>query len=279
MFTSSSRVRPSALALVGTLSVALLTGCGSASDKQADASAGASRAASPSPSAAPEVRALSQKKLTTLALADGEAPMYKVQGPPAGQLFDGDWDDVKVREECKPLVQVSAMAPVGDAKTHVVRTIAEVPDVEPAADGGLPDLSVKDMMEAIDVTAVTLATYSGDGAERAMKNMTDAVEKCAKSFSYSMPGQGQALIQGVEVEKDAQADGSDETIAFAVASEQIKKGAPPAVLHCQVVRHGNNVVSYVTMNVAKLLNGKPYKLDAAVVAFQSKKVTERLGML
>ncbi|WP_448319488.1 hypothetical protein [Streptomyces sp. CO7] len=117
----------------------MLTGC-------ADGTAAKpSRTTSPSASATPEVRALSQKKLDTLALADGDLPMYKVREAPTDQLFHGSWDDVQIRgnKECKPLVQVISLAPVGDAKAHVIRTAVEIPDVEPAADGRAPDLSLK----------------------------------------------------------------------------------------------------------------------------------------
>lgn len=259
----------------------MLMGC--ADGTAAKPSSTASPSASPSASATPEVRALSQKKLDTLALADGDLPRYKVQEPPANVRFDGSWDDVQIRgdEDCKPLVQVISAAPVGDAKAHAIRTATEIPDVEPAADGGVPDLSLKDKM-ALDNTVVTLATYSGNDAEQAMKNLTDAVEKCTKGFFgfyYTIPGKEEAYIQEVIVEKDAQAEGSDETIAFAVVSDSIKQVGPPAVTHCQVVRRGNNVVSYVTVNMARMLDGKPYELDAAVVDYQSKKVTKRLGRL
>ncbi|MFE5207673.1 hypothetical protein [Streptomyces sp. NPDC056600] len=272
-----SWARPGALTLVCALSLALLTGCADGTAAQP------SRPASPSVSAAPEVRALSQKKLATLALADGDLPMYKVREAPTDQLFHGSWDDVRIRgnKECKPLVQVISLAPVGDAKAHVVRTAVKIPDVGPAAGAGAPDLGLKDMM-ALDSTAVTVATYSGNDAEQAMKNVTDAVERCTKGYGgvdYTLPGKEEASIYKVRAEKGAQAQGSDETIAFAVASDLIKQTGPVAVTHCQVVRHGNNLVSYMTMNMAKMLDGKPYELDAAVVAFQSEKVTERLGRL
>ncbi|MEU3555821.1 hypothetical protein [Streptomyces fragilis] len=274
---NSSWARPGALTLVCALSLTLLTGC-------ADGTAAKpSRPASPSASASPEVRALSQKKLDALALVDGDLPMYKVREAPTDQLFHGSWDDVQIRgnKECKPLVQVISLAPVGDAKAHVIRTAAEIPDVEPAADGGVPDLSLKDIM-ALDSTAVTLATYSGNDAEQAMKKVTDAVEECTRGywgFYYTLPGEEETQILEVRDEKDAPAEGSDETIAFAVASPSVKQVGPPAVTHCQVVRHGNNVVSYMTMNMAGMLDGKPSKLDAAVVDYQSKKVTERLSRL
>jgi hypothetical protein len=255
----------------------VLTGC-------ADSTAAKpSRTASPSASASPEVRALSQKKLDALALADGDLPMYKVREAPTDQLFHGSWDDVQIRgnKECKPLVQVISLAPVGEAKAHVIRTAVEIPDAEPAADGGEPDLSLEDMM-ALDSTAVTLATYSGNDAEQAMKNVTDAVEKCTRGyggFYYTLPGEEEIQILKVRDEKDARAEGSDETVAFAVESPSVKQVGPVAVTHCQVVRHGNNVVSYMTMNMARMLDGKPYKLDTAVVEYQSKKVTERLRLL
>ncbi|WP_448319490.1 hypothetical protein [Streptomyces sp. CO7] len=36
-------------------------------------------------------------------------------------------------------------------------------------------------MMALDSTAVTVSTYSGNDAEQAMKNVTDAARKCTRS--------------------------------------------------------------------------------------------------
>ncbi|MGW0602884.1 hypothetical protein [Streptomyces sp. NPDC002644] len=266
----SSRVRLSALTLAGALSVALVTGCSSGSDEKSDTAAKPSGASS-SAAEAPAAEALSEEELTKLIVASGEVEGYKVAEPGKGDIFSGSWDDVKVEggDGCKPIVQALSGSPVGGSKADVSRQVTQEKAPGAAKDGEMP--SFEDALR-MDVTMVTLATYEGDGAQQAVKSVADAVGKCSGGFTFTVPGEEAASYSKVATDKGVAADGSDETVAFGLTGEPFEEGAKPSTVHGQVVRHGNNVVTYLTVNLGNMADGKPYQVSAPVVTAQSKKL-------
>jgi hypothetical protein len=46
----------------------------------------------------------------------------------------------------------------------------------------------------------------------------------------------------------------------------------PGVVHGEVVRHGNNVAAYYTMNIGALMTGKEYDVPATLIDAQAGKL-------
>ncbi|WP_448318528.1 hypothetical protein [Streptomyces sp. CO7] len=266
---NSPWARPAALTLACALSLSLLTGCADGSDTKPSGAT-----ASPSKAAAPAAEALSEKELATLVLAEGDLDGYKIQKASEKQLrtASGSKDDVRVAEVCRPLLEADGI--LGEPAAFVGGAAAQIPEVEPQEDGKLPDLNG---LMRIDVTAIVVASYDGDGARNVMKSLADGVETCDGEFPYTLPGKD-TVTTAVTPRKSVTAEGADDAVAFMMSARK-KKGAALNRTYFQVVRHGSNVITYMTLNVAKSLDGTPYALDAEVVAAQSKKATERLGIL
>lgn len=269
---NSPWARPAALTLACALSLTPLTGCADHADAKPSRAA-----ASPTGSAEPEAEPLSARKLTQLALVDGDLPGYDVVEPGKRQVFTGSWDEVKVDDEgCKPLVQVnSGSAAPGDPVAEVLRVALQIPAFEPK-DGGAPQDGNAALR--VEATSIDLASYEGDGAHRAMKKVADAVRGCAGGFSVTMPGRKPQSYSAVTPQKAVASDGADEVVAFSLSGKGPAKDSPTtSSVYCQVMRHGSYLALYVTLNPAKTADGTPYRLDGAVVAIQSRKAADWLS--
>ncbi|NYV76368.1 hypothetical protein [Streptomyces sp. UH6] len=267
---TSSRARLGALTLTGVLSLALVTGCSGGSDGKPDAAPSSHAASSPADDGAAPGRALSEKELAGLILAADDVEGFTVTEPGEDDLFGGSFDDVKVEggDGCDALAKVVSGSTAGDAKAHVSRQATQERP-EGAGEGDVP--SLEDAMR-LDVTMITLATYDGDGAQQAVKSVADAVESCADGFTVTLPGQDPAPYDTVAAEKGVTSEGADETVAFALTGASLEEGGPASSVHGQAVRHGNNVVTYLTVNLGDMADGKRYQVSAPVVAAQAEKL-------
>lgn len=246
-------MRAAATVVVSALSLALVTGCGGESGGS-------------------DAKALSSAELKKAILAEGDVEGYKVSAtetkrlPSAKSAITGD-------EQCKPLVYVIGGLAPGDAaaETRTVATQEKKPTDH--ASKSLEDLSEGDIEDAlsesmsVDVTVVGLSSYDGDGAEKAFKSVADAVEKCAGGFTA-----GEKSDEGefTEVGAEKGAGGGDESVAFALSSEL--EAGKTGQAHAEVVRHGNTLATYYTMNLGALMTGKAYTVPAAVVDAQNTKL-------
>ncbi|MCL8011863.1 MULTISPECIES: hypothetical protein [Streptomyces] len=249
----SSGVRAAATVVVSALSLALVTGCGGDSGGS-------------------DAKALSSAELKKLIIADGDVDGHKVSNveakklPSAKSAITGD-------EQCKPLVYVIGGLAPGDAATETRTVATEEKKPTDAASKSLEDLSEGDIEDAlnesmsVNVTVVGLSSYDGGGAEEAFKSVSDAVEKCAGGFTAGEKSD-EGKFTKVTAEKGAGA--GDESVAFALTSDLEDGDSGQA--HAEVVRHGNTVATYYTMNLGALMTGKDYTVPAAVVDAQGAKL-------
>lgn len=264
----SSGVRLCATVAVSALSFALITGC---SDSGSDGAKGGDAKASESSTAA--AKALTAAELKKLIIAQGDAAGYKVEA--VGKSFPGDKAAIKADEKCKPLLYVmSGLAP-GDAAANTNRTATAEKKPSDAASKSLEDMSDADIDDAladsmsIDVTVVALSSYDGDGAEKAVKSVSDAVAGCTGGFTSAAGGDEQKFTK-VTAEKGSKA--GDESVAFAASGEMADTDGGTATVHGEVVRHGNTVAAYYTMNLGAMMTGKEYTVPAALITAQSAKL-------
>ncbi|MET8563936.1 hypothetical protein ABZV75_26455 [Streptomyces flaveolus] len=260
----SSGVRLCATAAVSVLSLALITGCGDGGSKGSGDAKG-------SDSAKPAAKALSAAELKKLIIAKGEVPGYEV-GPVEGGVPDRGKvtsDDAK----CEPVLQAFTGIAPGEPAANTSRMATEdkkdptddATSPDDLADGKFEDAINKSM--DLDVTVVTLASYDGDGAEQALKSVSDAVKACAGGFSGEQDGEKGKFT---EIAEEKSSGTGDASVAFTATNDAGKDGSLP--LHAEVVRHGNTLATYTTINIGAMMSKKAYTVSAPVVKAQAAKL-------
>nr|WSY52227.1 hypothetical protein OG999_20285 [Streptomyces sp. NBC_00886] len=257
----SSGIRLCATVAVSALSLALIAGCSDGGSNDAKDSAKSS------------AKALTAAELQKLIIAKGDADGYEVEA--LAKTFPASKNAIKADEKCKPLLYVmSGLAP-GDAAAYTNRTATEEKKPSDAASKSLEDMSDADMEKALtdsmtlDVTVVALSSYDGDGAQKAVKSVSDAVSGCTGGFASAAGGDEQKFTK-VAAEKGSGT--GDESVAFAASGEMEDTDGGTATVHAEVVRHGNTVATYYTMNLGAMMAGKAYTVPAAVITAQSAKL-------
>ncbi|MEW1773717.1 hypothetical protein [Streptomyces sp. NPDC086777] len=255
----SPGVRTCALAVGGALSLALITGCSGGSSTD---TSGTARKAS-------TVRALGTAELKQRILAQGEVDGYKVNaiGEAATRSAVKSSDD-----KCRPLAYVLTGLAPADPASEIGRTVREekkdptddATSLDDMADGKF-ESALKDSLN-LDVTSLDLSSYDGDGARQALRALSTALENCTTGFTGGTSGDEQKVTKVTP----AKASGSgDESIAFTATTDVDGDKGP---LHAEVVRYGNTVATYFTMNIGAMMTAEPYTVPPAVIKAQSAKL-------
>ncbi|MGW2957377.1 hypothetical protein ACWDGI_02660 [Streptomyces sp. NPDC001220] len=256
----SSGVRMCTLAAGGALSLALITGC----------SDGSSEHPSATTDAASTVKASSAAELKQRILAQGEVDGYKVNAigeaaPTRSKIKASD-------EKCRPLAYVLTGLAPAEAPAEIGRTVREdkkdptddATSLDDMADGKFED-ALKDSLN-LDVTSLDLSSYDGNGAQQALKALSAAVRDCASGFTGGAAGDEQKVTK-VTATKPSGA--GDESVAFTAVTDMDGDKGP---LHAEVVRHGNTLATYFTMNIGAMMAGKTYTVPPPVIKAQSAKL-------
>lgn len=253
-------MRLCAIAAVSALSLALVTGCsGEGSKGSGD---GADRK--------PAAKTLSVAELKKLIIAEGDVPGYKVGAVPAGRARPITPEGAT----CGPLARVMSGLPPAQAAAQTDRLATENQKKRPTDKATSPDDktggkfedAMKQAMDR-DVTTVSLSSYDGDGAAKALKAVSDAVKACAGGFSGKQAG---TTMKFTKVAEGTSSGTGDESVAF-VATSDMEDG-DTAPVHAEVVRHGNTVASYFTTNLGAMMSKKTYAVSPEVVKAQSAKL-------
>ncbi|WP_333740057.1 hypothetical protein [Streptomyces sp. IBSBF 2806] len=264
----SPGTRLCATAAIGALSLSLLTACSDGAKDAGDAKGPASSAASGGSTTASDAKALPTAELEKLLLAQGEVKGYKVTS--GDDTLPASKSVVKTdKEACAPLAYaMSGLAP-GDTESHASNTLTEE-NASAAATKSPGDISQSDLEGAFKVklTFVGLSSYEGDGAEKAFKSVSDGVAACSGGFGVTAQGEKQKITK---VAPEQVTRSGDESVAFTVDSDVDGDGT--ATFHTQVVRKGNTMASFYTVDFASLTSGgKSSAVPAAVVAAQAAKL-------
>ncbi|GAB7104046.1 lipoprotein [Streptomyces phaeofaciens JCM 4814] len=249
---------------MGALSLALMTGCGSSDEGSKDSgdSKGSSSAA------ASDAKALTSAELEKLLLAQGEVKGYKV----------GSGDDtaatsksaVKVdKSECAPMAWATNGLPPGDTDANATNSLTE--DKASDAPTSLDDVSEADIEGAFDITMtyVGLSSYEGDGdgAEKTIKSLSDGVSACAGGYGFTADGESSKVTK-VATEKGS--GQGDESVAF---TQDVEVEGQTVTAHTEVVRKGNTLATFFTMDLAALAKGGEMSdVPAAVIDAQVAKL-------
>ncbi|MFK0281277.1 hypothetical protein ACIQVL_12535 [Streptomyces sp. NPDC090499] len=256
----SPGVRTCALAVGGVLSLALITGC---SDGSSTDTSGTAREAS-------AVKALNTGELKQRILAQGEVDGYKVNA--VGEAAPTRKTIRSSDEKCRPLAYVLTGLAPADPASEIGRTVREekkdptddATSLDDMADGKF-ESALKDSLD-LDVTSLDLSSYDGDGAQQALRAVSAALKECAAGFTGGTSADAQKVT---EVTPTKASGSGDESIAFTATTDVDGDKGP---LHAEVVRYGNTVATYFTMNIGAMMTGKTYTVPPAVINAQSTKL-------
>ncbi|WP_285510430.1 hypothetical protein [Streptomyces sp. NBRC 14336] len=255
----SSGARVGATVAVGAVALALITGCSSDDSKGSDEGKGKEGAATPTNAA----KALSAAELEKLLLADADLDAKKYKVEDGDDTLPKSKAGVKAdKSECEALVWATGALPPGDTDAAASNTVSQIP----GGSGGDAPEDISDALN-INMTFVGLSSYDGDGAEKAMKLVSDGVSACGGG--YGMTAEGETT----KVTKIASAEGSgqgDESVAYVQSVDMDGEGT--ADFKTEVVRKGNTIATFYSFDLAALGSGKPSEIPADVISAQLGKV-------
>ncbi|MBW8818879.1 MAG: hypothetical protein JF598_11780 [Streptomyces sp.] len=247
---------------VSMLSLALITGCGGSDDDSKESGASKEAGASSSPSTTTAAKALSAAELKKLFLAKGDVAGYEVDTADDGTMPKSKGGVKTDKTECAPLAHAMAGLAPGDTDASASYPVTKTPTATASPD----DASLEDALNA-EITFVGLSSYDGDGAEKAVKSVSDAIAACSGGFTITAQGEKQKVTKVASVKASGK---GDESVGFSVASDMDGEGT--ATINTEVVRVGNAVSSYYTVNFASFDSGKAAPVPAAVIDAQLTKL-------
>ncbi|GAQ51447.1 hypothetical protein [Streptomyces acidiscabies] len=250
-------VRLSMTAAASALSLAFITGCSSDSDEgKKDTAADAKATAA----AAPAAKASTAAELKKLLLAAGDIAGYTIEAT-EGLVPTAKTEAKLDKAACGPLVWSSLALPPGDTTVGVSNSLKE--DKKPPTSGSLDAAALLDATR----TLVGLSSYDGDGAQKAMKSVSDSITACATGYTSTTDGEASKVTK-VAAEKGT--GGGDEALAFV---ETVDVGGETATVHGEVIRKGNTVATFYTVNFSAFAgDGKMPMNPPAIITAQLTKL-------
>ncbi|QNP75765.1 hypothetical protein IAG44_14600 [Streptomyces roseirectus] len=255
-------MRLSTTAAASALSLAFITGCSSSDSDKKDTAADSK--STPTAAAAPAAKASTAAELKKLLLVAGDVPGYAVEATEG--LVPRSKDEQKVdKAACGPLVWSSLALPPGDTTVSASNSLKE----EKKAGGASKPT---DLAAALDATRtlIGLSSYDGDGAQKAMKSVSDAITTCAGGYTATSSSGEADNGKVVKVASEKGTGGGDEALAFV---ETVEMEGQTATVHGEVVRKGNTVATFYTINFAAFAgDGKMPMNPPAIVTGQLTKL-------
>lgn len=234
----------SALSLLTALSLTACGGEGEESDKATG---------EPRPSASQSKQPTPAEKLAELMVAPADVKGFSVQEHSDEFALAKSPKDVTLdKPACAPLAYAINQLPLGEPQADLTRVLAD---------------EAKGLNSAH--TYITLTTYASGGAQSTMADVKKAVAACGDGFTAKGSGGGTSTYDSVTPEDVTPA--GDETLGF--TSTLTFRGAPHT-MHTQIVREGEVVGVYFSVNGAAIANARPSdaKLTPAVVKAQNGKL-------
>ncbi|MFE0413140.1 hypothetical protein [Streptomyces tendae] len=249
-----NRPTSTALAALSLLSVTALTACGGSADPdratdepKTGASASASAAKAPSPA----------EHLAATIVTKADTDGFEVEEPDDEYAFAKSTDEVTVdKPVCAPLAYAMNQLPLGTPEADLTRLTSGPTDAP------------TQLTKGITYTYVTLASYAPGKARSTFTDARKAVDACEDGFTAKANG-NESPYDSVTAEKVAPA--GDESLGF--TSTMTFRGVP-LVLHGEVVRSGDVLAVYFSVDGMAIANGRPSdaKLSPTVVKAQNGKL-------
>ncbi|WP_399941763.1 hypothetical protein ACGH52_22210 [Streptomyces sp. BBFR25] len=246
-----NRPTSAALAALSLLSVTTLTACGG-SDSDPAADKPKASTSSPSPKAPSPAEHLAAT-IVTKADTDG----FNVEEPDDEYAFAKSTDEVTVdKPVCAPLAYAMNQLPLGAPEADLTRLAS-----------GPTDAPTK-LTKGVTFTYVTLASYAPGKARSSLADARKAVDACGDGFTAKANG-NESPYDSVTAEKVTPA--GDESLGF--MSTMTVRGVQH-VLHGEVVRSGDVLAVYFSVDGMAIANGRPsdVRLSPTVVKAQNGKL-------
>lgn len=258
----SSGARLSATVAVSVLSLALVSGCSDDGSDDSTTSGSSSESAK-----ATSTKVYTAAELEKLLLTTGGIAGYEVDS--AEDTLPKSQSELKVdNADCEAFTYATAALPPGDTEAYASNSVTETASSESASDSQ-EELTGDDYdaLFDIDATYVGLSSYEDEGAAEAFKAVSDGAEDCAGGYGYTADGEATKVTK---VSEEKASGAGDESVAYAVETDVEDEGT--GVSHIEVVRHGNTLATYYTVNFGLLTSEKAYDVPAAVIDAQGAKI-------
>ncbi|WP_395362661.1 hypothetical protein ACHGLA_22135 [Streptomyces sp. YH02] len=249
-------MRSAAIAATAVSFALLVTACGGG--EKSDDKGKASGAPSASATSAPAAKALSAAELEKLIVATADVKGHQVTKADTGDVVPAAQVTAD-KAACAPIAHAMSFVSPGSPAASAQRKVLEEPKKEASAspeDALLGGLGVR-------MTAVTLGSYDGQGAQEAFASVKKAGEECTGGFTVVH------LKEKTKVSKVAPetVTAGEEAVAFTVTSEM---EGEPFVSKLVVLRQGNTLASFSTISLAP---GGVKALPQAVIDAQAAKLS------
>jgi len=251
----SSRARTGAIVTASVLSLALVTGCGGGSDddsKESGTSEKSGASSSPTKSATTAAKALSAAELEKLLIVQSDLPRDKVAS--GDDTLPKSRSEMKTdKAECAPLGYALAGLPPGDTDAGASNTVTSEERV-----GNTFNMTM---------TTVGLSSYAGDGAEKALKAVSDGIAACSDGFGITAQGETMKITK---IAAGKASGKGDESVAFVLDADMDGEGTGAFTI--EAVRVGTLVSTYYSVDFTAIENGKVSTVAAPVIDAQVAKL-------
>ncbi|MFC8759456.1 hypothetical protein ACFUAG_01845 [Streptomyces sp. NPDC057193] len=250
-------IRTAALATTAVSLALLVTACGGGKESGDKGKGTESAPGASASSTAPAAEALSAAELDKLIVETADIKGHQVQKAKADEIVSAD----KVTTDkaaCAPIAHAMSFISPGSAAASAQRQVLEEPKKSATAS---PEDALLNGL-GVHITAVTLGSYDGQGAQEAFASVKKAGTECAGGFTV-VHAQEKTKVSKVE---PVSVTAGDESVAFTVTSDMEGR---PFVSKLVVLRKGNALASFSTITVA---SGGVKVLPTAVIDAQVKKL-------
>ncbi|MER8236060.1 hypothetical protein [Streptomyces sp. NPDC094049] len=206
---------------------------------------------------APAAKALSAAELDKLIVTQADLKGHKVQKAGAADVVPAAQVSAD-KADCTPIAHAMSFVSPGAPAASVQRKVLAEPKKDASAS---PEEAILGGL-GVQVTAVTLGSYEGQGAQDAFASVKTAATACAGGFSV-VHGKEKTKIS--KVAPDSVTAG-DESVALTVTTDM--EGAP-FVSKLVVFRKGNTLASFSSISLAP---GGVKEAPKAVVDAQAAKL-------
>ncbi|MFD7960209.1 hypothetical protein ACFV5J_05275 [Streptomyces zaomyceticus] len=250
-------MRSAAVAATAVSFALLVTACGGG-EKSDDKDKGGAPSASATTTAAPAAEALSAAELDKLIVEKADLKGYQVQKAGAEDVVTADKVTTD-KASCAPIAHAMSFISPGSPAASAERKVLAEPKKDASAK---PEDALAGAL-GVEVTAVTLGSYEGQGAQDAFASVKKAGTECAGGFSVVHLKESTKVSKVVPESVTA----GEEAVAFTVTSDLEGEAFTSKLV---VFRKGNTLASFSTISFAP---GGVAALPQALVDAQAAKLS------
>ncbi|AVH95958.1 MULTISPECIES: hypothetical protein [Streptomyces] len=252
-------IRNAAVAATAVSLALLATACGGgeSADKGKDAGKGSAAPSASATSEAPAAKALSDAELEKLIVEKADLKGYQVQKTEAGDVVPAS-EVVTEKASCAPIAHAMSFISPGSPAASAERQVLAEPKKDATAD---PEEALLGAL-GVEMSAVVLGSYDGQGAQEALASVKKAGAECADGFTVSHKSEKNKVLK-VDTESFT---AGEEAASFTLTSDL---EGERLISRLVVLRQGNTLASFSTVSFAP---GGVKEFPKALIDAQVKKL-------